>query len=75
MGVLTQYFVYVTASYRGVLYTGVSSDLETRLSEHRLKMKGGFTARYNIRNLVYYEATEDVQPAIAGEKGIGLGPT
>jgi putative endonuclease len=75
VGALIQYFVYVTASYRGVLYTGVNSDLETRLSEHRLKMKGGFTARYNIRNLVYYEAPENVQSAIAVEKGIGLGPT
>ena len=67
---MTRYFVYIMASYRGTLYTGVTNDLERRVYEHRQKLKGGFTDRYNISTLVYYEATDDVQFAIAHEKKI-----
>jgi len=52
------------------LYTGVTNDLERRVYEHKQKLVPGFTARYNITRLVYFEATEDVQAAIVREKQI-----
>jgi len=52
------------------LYTGITNDLERRVSEHKQKLVPGFTARYNIDRLVYYEATEDVNAAISREKQI-----
>ena len=52
------------------LYTGVTSDLSRRLAEHQAKALGGFTARYNIGQLVYFEETADVREAIAREKQI-----
>ena len=65
-----EYSVYIVASYRGTLYTGVTGDLEKRVYEHRLKTRGGFTGRYNVSKLVYYEMTSDVLSAIAREKEI-----
>jgi putative endonuclease len=52
------------------LYTGVTNDLERQVYEHKQKLVPGFTARYNIDRLVYYEATEDVNAAISREKQI-----
>ncbi len=52
------------------LYTGVTSDLARRLAEHRRKTTDGFTSKYNVGMLVYYEATSDVRSAIAREKQI-----
>ena len=52
------------------LYTGVTNDLERRVYEHKKKLVPGFTAKYNIDRLVYYEATEDVNAAISREKQI-----
>ncbi len=68
--VMSQYYVYLMASYRGTLYTGVTNDLTRRVYEHRLKVVDGFTKRYNISKLVHYEATDDVESAIAREKQI-----
>ena len=68
--VMRQYYVYLMASYRGTLYTGVTNDLTRRVYEHRFKVVDGFTKRYNISKLVYYEATDDVESAIAREKKI-----
>ena len=67
---MNQYYVYVMTSYRGTLYIGVTKDLTRRIYEHRLKLADGFTKRYNISKLVYYEATEDIKSAIAREKQI-----
>lgn len=53
-----------------VLYTGVTDDLERRVYEHKEKLIKGFTRRYNIMNLVYYEVTLDIQSAIQREKQI-----
>jgi putative endonuclease len=53
-----------------VLYTGVTSDLKKRIFEHKEKLVEGFTKRYNIIKLVYYEACDDVQTAISREKQI-----
>ncbi len=52
------------------LYTGVTSDLIKRVYEHREKLVDGFTKRYNLSKLVYYEVFDDVEQAILGEKQI-----
>ena len=67
---MSQYCVYLMASYRGTLYTGVTNDLTRRVYERRLKVVDGFTKRYNISKLVYYEDTDDVESGIAREKQI-----
>jgi len=65
------YFVYMlTNKHNTTLYTGVTNDLERRLYEHRNKLVDGFTKRYNLDKLVYYEATTDVRSAIEREKQI-----
>jgi putative endonuclease len=65
------YFIYIlTNKYHTALYTGVTSDLYYRIQEHRLKVYPGFTAKYNVRILVYYEQYGDVNDAIAREKAI-----
>jgi putative endonuclease len=52
------------------LYTGITNDLERRIYEHKNKLVPGFTAKYNIERLVYFEVTEDVNAAISREKQI-----
>ena len=52
------------------LYTGVTNDLMRRVYEHKNKLIKGFTRKYNIRKLVYYETTDAIQAAIAREKQI-----
>lgn len=64
------YFVYILASRSRRLYTGVTNDLARRVFEHKSKAAPGFTARYNIRRLVYFEETNDAQAAIGREKQI-----
>ena len=67
----TMYFVYLlTNKTNGVLYTGITSDLERRLYEHRNQLVDGFTKRYHLHKLVYYDCTTDVRSAIAREKQI-----
>jgi putative endonuclease len=67
-----QYYVCIlTNKHHTVLYTGVTNDLERRVYEHRSGQGGGFTSRYNVKKLVYYEACGDVVGvAIAREKQI-----
>ncbi len=68
------YCVYIlTNEYNTVLYTGVTSDLEARVYQHREKLLPGFTRRYNFFKLVYYEAGDDASGAIAREKQIKAG--
>ena len=66
------YYVYILSnSNRNVLYTGMTTDLIRRVYEHKHHLdKGGFTSRYNVENLVYYEVTSDVNSAIEREKQI-----
>lgn len=67
------YYVYMlTNRTYTVLYTGVTSDLERRVLQHKTKAVGGFTARYNVDRLVYYESTTDVHAALEREKEIKL---
>ncbi|MEX0787348.1 MAG: GIY-YIG nuclease family protein [Anaerolineales bacterium] len=65
-----QYFVYILSSRRGTLYTGVTNDLTRRLSEHRRGTTPGFTSKYRIHRLIYFETTDDVYQALAREKQI-----
>ena len=62
------YAVYIMASESGVLYIGITNDLETRVFQHKQKRVSCFTARYNVRKLVYFEFFRDVRAAIAREK-------
>ena len=65
------YFVYILTNWNNkVMYIGMTNDLERRLYEHKNKLVEGFTKRYNIHKLVYYEHTTDVYEAIAREKEI-----
>ena len=65
------YFVYISTNKRHtVLYTGVTNNLERRVNEHRNKLIDGFTKRYNITKLLYFEETPDVKSAIEREKQI-----
>jgi putative endonuclease len=56
-----------------VLYVGVTNDSTRRVCEHREKLAGGFTKKYNIVKLVYYEVLDDVENAILREKQIKAG--
>jgi putative endonuclease len=68
---MKDYYVYfMTNRKNGVLYTGVTNDLRRRVYEHQNKVVPGFTSRYNLTQLVYYETTGDVTAAIAREKQI-----
>ncbi len=65
------YYVYMmTNKGNRTLYVGVTNDLERRIVEHREKLIPGFTQRYNITKLVYYEHCFDIKAAIAREKQI-----
>jgi putative endonuclease len=63
-----RYFVYILASKSRTLYIGITSDLETRIREHRSGIYGGFTTEYKVNRLVYYEEFQWVEAAIAREK-------
>ena len=63
------YYVYIMASSRnGTLYIGVTNDLVRRVFEHKNHMFPGFTSRYNVIKLVYYDAFHNIQDAIYQEK-------
>jgi putative endonuclease len=65
------YFVYMMTNYqRTVLYTGITNSLVRRVTQHRGAEASGFTERYNVNTLVYYEQFNDVRDAIAREKQI-----
>ena len=69
-----QYYVYmITNDNNTVIYTGVTNDLKRRVYEHKEKLVKGFTKRYNVNKLVYYEISEDVISAITREKQIKAG--
>ncbi len=65
-----QYYVYIMSSLSRTLYTGITSNLEQRVYQHKNKLVEGFTATYNVSRLVYYEVTDNVLSAIAREKQI-----
>lgn len=64
-------YIYILASQKnGTLYTGVTSDLIKRVYQHKTKMIKGFTSKYNVKNLVYFEVFDDITEAILREKRI-----
>ena len=65
-----QYYVYIMTNRSRTLYTGITSDLQRRVYEHKNKLINGFTKKYSITKLVYFEATNEVNSAIAREKQI-----
>ena len=67
---MTEYYVYFMTNHSRTLYVGVTNDLVRRVYEHKQKLIPGFTARYNLTKLVYYECTSDVASAIARERQI-----
>ncbi|RKX58965.1 MAG: GIY-YIG nuclease family protein, partial [Thermodesulfobacteriota bacterium] len=63
------YYVYLLTNWNNkVMYLGVTNNLERRLYEHKNKLVKGFTEKYNVNKLVYFEETQDVTAAIAREK-------
>jgi putative endonuclease len=71
MGKLSHnYYVYIMASLRKVLYAGMTNDLPRRVHEHKNGDGSKFTSKYNCYKLVYYEHSNRVQEAIAREKEI-----
>jgi putative endonuclease len=65
-----QYYVYIMASERQTLYVGVTNDVLRWVDQHKASLVPGFTSKYGITKLVYYEATEDVWAALEREKQI-----
>ena len=63
----------MTSKHKRVLYTGVTSNLKKRKYEHKIKLVPGFTQKYNINSLIYYEVFCDMYNAIAREKQIKAG--
>ena len=63
----------MTNNLNTVMYTGVTSDLSKRVYEHRESLADGFTKKYNIKKLVYYEIADNIESAIAREKQIKAG--
>jgi putative endonuclease len=71
---MPSYYVYIlTNQNHEVLYVGVTNDLARRVAEHREGLHPGFTKRYNVNKLVYFEAHTDVKKAIAREKQFKAG--
>ena len=69
-----QYYVYImTNQSNRVLYTGVTNNLQRRVYEHKEKLVAGFTRKYNVTKLVYYEVLLDIENAILREKQIKAG--
>ncbi|MCX6792426.1 MAG: GIY-YIG nuclease family protein [Candidatus Falkowbacteria bacterium] len=65
------YYIYLLASKRnGTIYTGVTNNLLKRIDEHKKNIYSGFTAKYNVKKLVYFEIFNDVRAAINREKNI-----
>jgi len=67
---MSQYYVYILSNRSRTLYTGVTNSLVRRVCAHKQKLVEGFTNKYNITLLVYYEETPDIRSAIAREKQI-----
>lgn len=70
MTALKDYYVYIMSNVSRTLYVGVTNDLLRRVYEHKQKLSHGFTRKYNLTLLVYFEATPDILAAIAREKQI-----
>ena len=68
---MQEYFVYILSNITNTtLYIGMTNDLRRRIYEHQNKLVPGFTEKYNVNKLVYYEKTTDVNAAIQREKNL-----
>ncbi len=68
---MRDYYVYIMTNFTNtVLYVGMTNDLDRRVAEHKSGQREGFTKRYNINKLVYWESSTNVKDAIAREKQI-----
>ena len=67
---MNRYYVYILSSESGTLYTGVTNSLRRRADQHKSKFNPGFTEKYNVTDLVYFERFSDIDSAIAREKKI-----
>ena len=65
-----KYYIYIMTNRSGTLYTGVTNDLVQRVYQHKKGMVEGFTKKYRINRLVYFEETKDISAAIEREKQI-----
>lgn len=65
---MKQYYVYIMTNHSKILYIGITSNLQKRIWEHKNKSVEGFTKKYNINQLIYYEQTDNAYSAIAREK-------
>ena len=69
-----QYYVYFLTNWNNrVLYVGVTNDLQRRVYEHKNELIDGFTRKYHVHKLVYYEMCEEIEGAILREKQIKAG--
>ena len=65
------YYIYLLTNWNNkVMYVGITNDLERRIYEHKEKVVKGFTEKYNVTKLVYYEQTSDIVAALNREKEI-----
>ena len=67
---MKDYFLYMMASESGVLYSGVTNDLERRVYQHKMELIEGFTKKYKCKKLVYFEVCSDIKSVIEREKQI-----
>lgn len=67
---LKYYYVYIMTNISRTLYTGVTNNIQRRVYEHKHKLIPGFTSKYNINRLVYFEQTTDIRSALIREKQI-----
>lgn len=68
---MKSYYIYIiTNRYNDVLYTGITNNLERRIYEHKHKLIDGFSKKYNLNKLVYFEEFHDVNDALSSEKRI-----
>src|SRR5207244_1033984 len=65
---MKHFYVYIMSNHSRTLYIGVTNDLENRVAQHQSKQTAGFTCKYNITCLVYYEDFTDINEAIGWEK-------
>lgn len=71
---MTRYYVYIlTSKENTALYVGVTNDLRRRLIEHKNELADGFTKRYHLHKLVYYEEYSEINDAISREKQLKAG--
>jgi len=71
MKTIHQYYVYILASkIRGTLYIGMTNDLQRRVYEHKTGIKKGFTQKYGVNKLIYFETFQNINEAIDREKNM-----